>query len=337
VQWLDEADADAVWHDWFVRTATLQATFTGERGHTYRFRARVWQQYLDGAHLYGPYSPQGDTSTTVTGSSIAGRVLDGEEHPVRGATVAISGTTYAASSDRTGRYRLDVPPSPAPMTVTVQHPWLPAPAPVYGLTLGLTETEAITWTLRPPDDAVLNGGFEKGVDGWSSLATPGFVPTVVADPVHTGHAALLLGAVSPDAALEAATSDPVVAVSQTVALSDAWEPVLSFWYRPVVVAGVGQQAAAAPGGFEVFLTTVDCSAAPPLTSTRVLTPETTVDRWQHVWYYPYQPRAALTGTVSVEFRLTDPAAISVYLDEVSLGSTPGGPLVTYLPLLLRRY
>ena len=34
-----------------------------------RFRARVWQRYPNGAHLYGPYRPQGDTSTTVVGAT----------------------------------------------------------------------------------------------------------------------------------------------------------------------------------------------------------------------------------------------------------------------------
>jgi hypothetical protein len=336
VQWLDEADADAVWHDWFVRTAALEATFAGERGHTYRFRARVWQQYLDGAHLYGPYRLQGDTSTTVAGSRIVGRVLDGEEHPVVGAAVVLSGTTYAASSDRTGRYLLDAPSSPAPMIVAVQHPWLPAPAPVYGLTLGLTETEAITWTLRPPDDAVTNGGFEEGIAGWSLLTPPGVVPAGVAGFVHTGRAALLLGRVALGATSGADIVDSV-AVSQTVVLTDTWEPVLSFWYRPVTTVGGGQQTPSAPAAFEVLLTTVDPGSTPPPTTTRIFTPDIGVERWQHVWYYPYQPRAALTGTVSIQFRLTDPSAMSVYLDEVSLGSTPGGPHAAYLPLLLRRY
>jgi hypothetical protein len=63
VQWLDEAEG--VWHDWFSRTKEVRATFDGQWGHTYRFRARAWQRYANGAHLYGPYEPQGGTSTFV--------------------------------------------------------------------------------------------------------------------------------------------------------------------------------------------------------------------------------------------------------------------------------
>jgi hypothetical protein len=67
VQWLDEAEG--VWRDWLTRTKDLRAAFAGDWGHTYRFRARVWQRYPNGAHLYGPYRPQGDTSTTVVGAT----------------------------------------------------------------------------------------------------------------------------------------------------------------------------------------------------------------------------------------------------------------------------
>ena len=53
---------------------------------------------------------------------------------------------------------------------------------------------------------------------------------------------------------------------------------------------------------------------------------------------PGPPGALLTGTVTVEFRLLedgqDPVA-AVYLDEVRLAPTPGGPFRAYLPLLSR--
>jgi hypothetical protein len=337
VQWLDETEG--VWHDWQTRTYEVEATFAGERGHTYRFRARAWQRYPNGAHLYGPYRPQGDTATWVAGPRLVGRVLDSEEHPVAGATVAISGISYAAATDLTGRYVLDVPPLPAPRAVTVQHPWLLSPPPVYGVTLGLTETRAITWTLLPPDDAVANGGFEQELAGWSPLTAAGGTPVVVADPVHTGHAALALGVAPAVDSQGEASPETTVGVSQTVVLAGAWEPALSFWYRQAAVGDEGQQPLASAAAFNVLLTVVipGSGASPPLTTTRVFTPDLSADQWQHVWYYPYQPHAALTGTVSIQFRLSDPSATAVYLDEVSLGSTPGGPHGVYLSLLLRRH
>jgi len=63
VQWQDEAEG--VWHEWFTWTTDLAATFDGEWGHSYRFRARAWQRYPNGAHLPSPYSAEGDTRTVV--------------------------------------------------------------------------------------------------------------------------------------------------------------------------------------------------------------------------------------------------------------------------------
>ena len=54
-----------MWHDWFSRNEEVEAAFDGQWGHTYRFRARAWQRYANGAHLYGPYEPQGGASTFV--------------------------------------------------------------------------------------------------------------------------------------------------------------------------------------------------------------------------------------------------------------------------------
>ncbi len=63
VQWLDEAEG--VWHEWLTWTADLTATFAGQWGHHYRFRARAWQKYPNGAHLPSPYQAEGDTQTIV--------------------------------------------------------------------------------------------------------------------------------------------------------------------------------------------------------------------------------------------------------------------------------
>ena len=66
VQWLDEFEG--VWHDWITHTYEVEALFVGEPGHFYHFRARVWQEYPNGAHLYGPYRPAGDTGGFVVGA-----------------------------------------------------------------------------------------------------------------------------------------------------------------------------------------------------------------------------------------------------------------------------
>jgi hypothetical protein len=316
VQWLDEAEG--VWRDWMTRTNDLAASFVGERGHAYRFRARAWQRYPNGAHLYGPYRPEGDTRTQVAGSELTGRVLINEEHPVRGATVAISGTNLSDVSSSDGYYEMTFPPISGPQTITVAHPnWL-APAPVHGVTFGPTETVSLTWTLRPPDDAVVNGEFESELDGWSPISSQGITPRAVTEPVHTGQYALALS--------------HTVGVSQSVVLAGAWEPALSFWYRPVTT-DTGDV-------FNVILTVVTQTVTPALSAstTRILTPSLEAGGWRHFWYSPGRPDAYLTGTVTMHFQMYDDgdqAATTVCLDEVSLGSTPGGPYKVYLPLATR--
>jgi hypothetical protein len=292
----------------------VQETFVGERGHSYRFRARVWQKYENGAHLYSPYRPGGDTRTTVLGPELVGRVVSNEGHGVSGAMVSIPGTGYAVSTGMGGYYGLRLLPLTQAHSVAVQHPaWL-SPAPVHGVTFGPDEIVAIDWSLRPQDDAVVNGGFETELSGWVPGGGSGGMPTAVTVPVHTGYGALALGG----------GVGATAGISQTVALTRSWEPALSFWYRP---------QSTGPGDlFNVILTSA--------TETRILTPSLAGDVWQHQWLYAAEEDAYFTGTVTIHFRLRDDGdstASSVYLDEVSLGSTAGGPFKAYLPLILRGY
>jgi hypothetical protein len=322
----------------------VEAPFVGEQGHTYRFRARAWQHYDNNARLYSPYRPNGDTVTSVRGPLLTGHVWNNEGLPLAGATVAISGTVYAGTSDHTGRYEIRPLPYTDPRAVSVSHPTLLSPAPVQGVTFGLTETVTLTWTLRPADDALVNGGFEEGLAGWSLLADQDVVPTVVSDPVHTGHGALALGGTAP--------FGYTVGVTQSTVLTDTWQPALSFWYRPATTT--------ADGPFNVILTVVTrtISTTLPLTpsvrsgailsepitttlsvtTTHVYTPALDVEGWQHQWYYIGPLDAPMTGTATIFFRVShDPAADSVattvYLDEVSLGASSGGPYQIYLPLI----
>jgi hypothetical protein len=346
VQWLDEAEG--VWHDWFTETDQVEATFTGEWGHTYRFRARVWQHYTNGAWLYSPYRAAGDAQTTIAGATLAGQVLNNEGQPVGAATVVISGTTYSDMSDVGGRYMLTVPPGPELRVVTVEHPSFLAPAPVYSVTLGLTDTEVLTWTLRPLDDAVDNGGFEMGLNGWSFTATQGVTPTVVMEPVHTGRGALSIGGASPVSVPLSLTTR----VSQTVILTAAWEPILSFWYHPVttdtedlfnvvlttVTETVGATLSLAPSARVSAPEARSLTPALAVTTTQVFTPALDVEGWQHRSYYLGPPGQDLTATVTIEYRLWqdgDGAATTVYLDEVSLGSAPPQIDRVYLPLVVK--
>jgi hypothetical protein len=358
VQWLDEAEG--VWHDWFYRTDALSAIFSGQRGHTYRFRARVWQRYPNGAHLFSPYGQEGDTLTWVRGPQLLGRVWAPREKPAAFATVAISGTHHRALSGLDGTFSLPLSPVSGTHAITVSHPaWL-APPPVHGLTFELTETQSLTWTLRPLDDALINGGFEAGMDGW--MSTPSATWSVTA-PVHTGRAALALQltptfGIPLSVTLGAPFSLPLTAsLSQTVLLTDAWHPALSFWYRSASYSAGDRLNLVLTVVTQALSTTlpltppVTAGLATPLTepltttltftTTRVFTPPLDVAGWHYFWAYPSPFRTALTGTVSIDFRLwltrDQGLPLLIYLDEISLGSTPGGPLRFYLPLILRHY
>ena len=257
-----------------------------------------------------------------------------------GATVTVLETGQTAVSGPDGGFALALAPSSEPLSVAVSHAGWLAPPPVYGLTATPMATLAVTWTMRPRDDAVANGDFEAGLGGWS--ATTGTVEDV-SEPVHTGGGAAMLGQ-GMAADLGSNPSLTLAAgLSQTVTLADGWAPVLSFWY---LAEGAGEES-----DFEVVLTVdkqTEASAAistGPLRpnvaeiSTRVLYPPLQTDgRWHHFWAYVDPPRAVLDGTVTADFQLRDQTggeSLVVYLDEVSLGSTPGGPWGIYLPHVVR--
>jgi hypothetical protein len=326
VQWLDEAEG--TWHDWLVWTKETKATFTGTLGHAYRFRARVWQRYPNGAHLFSPYAPEGDARTCVACHAVVwGRVLGHNGLPLAGATVAVSGTGYAVASQVGGAYRLAFPSNTTQaVSLTATSPGWTSPPPLLDVSLAPGESLPMTWTLTLPGDVLVNGDFEHGLlEGWSAGSGVG----AVGSPVHTGQGAVLLTA-----------QEGAAGLSQTAVISGAWEPALSFWYRPVVpAAGDALQVTVSltgsePPGVESL------TSSPPVTATQVLTLSLAAGDWQFFSWQPGPPGAAFSGTATVEFRLLEdgqePAA-AVCLDEVRLAPGPGGPRRLFLPLLGKGY
>jgi hypothetical protein len=162
--------------------------------------------------------------------------------------------------------------------------------------------------------------------GWSAHADPGFALAVVDEPVHSGRAALVLG---PEASSDAQAGIPIGAAastSQTMDIVAVWEPVLSFWYRSGAADADGPQGVHPSARFNVVLTLVTPGPGigPPVTTTHILTPSLELGGWRHAWYPLASPGNALTGTVTVEFRLSgagDSLLGTAYVDEVSLGRT----------------
>jgi hypothetical protein len=326
---MDEADGQ--WVDWLIWTEQTQASFTGQKGHTYRFRARAWQRYPNGAHLYSPYEPQVGSPTTVTAPQLVGEVRGNGSFSFGGTRVSIVDTGFETLSRSDGSYQMWTEPMAEPHTVTIEHlPWL-SPEPVYGVTFGLGETVTLDWTLRPPDDGVQNGGFEGGLGGWEPISEGGVAPGVVTAPLHTGEGA---GMLAGQASVSSRTG-----VEQTLALARSWNPNLSFWYLP--------ESTDSDDSFEVTLTVVADAAGSSRSSSAAsesvadplsiaLSPSLDAGGWQHQWYSLGVGDAYFTGTVTIRFEVWndgDESPTTVYLDEASVGRTPGGPFRAYFPLI----
>jgi hypothetical protein len=318
VQFLDEAEG--VWHDWQTDTTATSATFTGQMGHIYRFRARAWQAYDSGAWLFSPYRAEGDTETWVGAARVSGRVRDIWDKPIGGAAVAVSGTPYATTSRSGGSYQLYAPALNGPRSVEAGHPIFGPVSPVLNLDLSSGADVGLDFVLPPLSDAVVNGGFEAGLQGWQVAAGTGLTAEA-----HTGAAALR---VSPPPSGGQAVSRPVsaelsVVATTTFPIEGLVEPALSLWYAPKEVDADGQ--------LELWYTlmTETEGASMPLAPTRVFVPNLDVQGWHHAWWSLSEPGQVLTGTVVLRVALR---GARVALDEVVLGGVDR-PLKTYLPVV----
>jgi hypothetical protein len=309
---------DGLWTFWKGKTASTSATFgptsptTVEYGRTYHFRARAWEDYgnwpaeitvkLPGVFAGG----NGDTSTVVGG--VYGYVRDNQAGPIGGATVAISGTALSTTTDSGGRYGLPLP-AVGSYEVTASHSAYSSPPGIAIEVDSTTTTIPLTFTLRPPDDVVVNGDFEEGdLSGW---ATTGTTPAVVTSPLRSGDYSLAMSGNS--------------GMTQTRSVSGMHEPTLSFWYKIATSETVGNDS------FKACLyqnDPSDCAA------TFAVPPTAGVD-WTHQWL-PLGLDEDYTGPVGISFNLEQDGSepTTVYLDEVSLGR---GPYKIYLPLMVKGY
>jgi hypothetical protein len=308
---------DGSWTFWKGKTESTSATFgptsptTVEYGRIYRFRARAWEQYENwpaeiSVKLPGVFaSGDGDTSTFVGG--IYGYVRNNQAGPIGGATVAISGTTLSTATDSSGYYGLPLP-AEGSYQVTASHSAYRSPPAIPMDVYSTTTTIPLTFTLRPPDDVVVNGDFESGLSDWTATGT---APTVVTNPLRSGDYSL---AMSGNAGM-----------TQTHPVSGMQEPTLSFWYKIVTSETDGDDS------FKACLyqnDPSDCAA------TFAVTPTADVD-WTHQWLALGMDEV-YTGPLGISFSLEQDGSepTTVYLDEVSLGK---GPYKVYLPLMVKGY
>jgi len=308
---------DGPWTFWKGKTGSTSFIFgptsptTVEYGHTYHFQARAWEEYENwpaevAVKLPGVFAGgNGDTSTFVGG--IYGRVRNHWACPVGGATVAVSGTASSTTTDGSGSYGLPLP-AEGSYEVTATHSGYGSPPGIAIDVYSATTTIPLTFTLRPPDDVVVNGDFEGDLSGWT---TTGTAPTVVTTPLRSGDYSLAMSGTS--------------GITQTHSVSGMHEPTLSFWYTIVTSETFGNDS------FKACLyqnDPSDCAA------TFAVTPTADVD-WTHQWL-GLGLDEVYTGPVGIYFNLEQDGSepTTVYLDEVSLGK---GPYKVYLPLTIKGY
>jgi hypothetical protein len=304
---------DGSWAFWKGKTASTSAAFgptsptTVEYGHTYHFRARAWEDYGNWpaevqVKLPGVFADGGDTSTVVGG--IYGYVRNNQAGPIGGATVAISGTASSTSTDSSGYYSLPLP-AEGSYEVTASHSGYGSPPDISIDVYSTTTTIPLTFTLRPPDDVVVNGDFEGDLSGWTST---GIAPTVVTSPLRSGDYSLVMSGTT--------------GITQTHPVSGMHEPTLSFWYKV--------SNADSDDSFTACLyqnDPLDCAA------TFTVTPAADVD-WTHQWL-TLGLNEVYTGPLGISFDLRwNGSGTIVCLDEVSLGQ---GPYKIYLPLTVKGY
>lgn len=278
--------------------------FTGQLGRTYFVRARTWQQinesYQSGIDMPGDWREQ----TVSLGALVSGRVTTNRDDGVSGVTVSEADSGASTITGDDGVFSLGLAGAGNyTFTVGAVAGWS-APPPVQ-TSLQLTSTPFLSFTLRPPDNVVGNGDFETNLAGWQVSGTP---PAVVADGRRSGSASLRL--------------TNTTSISQSGLISNSYQPVLSFWYK---VEG--------SDGNDTF--TAHLFGSDGLTPVNSFSTAANGD-WQQVWL-PLNLAEVYTGPVGVQFSLAQGGGsqAAVYLDEVSLGGSWGGPNDVYLPIIVK--
>jgi hypothetical protein len=242
----------------------------------------------------------------VLGGLVSGRVTTNRGDGLSGITVTANPGDVSTTTDGNGDYNLSLAGA-GDYTITAGaiSDWT-APPPAL-VSVQLNNTTYLSFTLRPPDDVIDNGDFENGLTGWQVSGTS---PTSDSSPggQHSGTVGLRL-------------SDTVT-ISQTDQVSGTYQPALSFWYK-------------IQEGDDNDNFTAELLGSDGLTVVNSFSASSNSD-WQQAWL-PLNLTEVYTGPVGVRFSLTQtgPTQTVIYLDEVSLGGSWGGPNRVNLPIILK--
>ncbi len=283
-------------------TAT-NGTFAAEVGETYIVRARTWheQDGGDSHEVPGPWVEE----TITFGGVVYGQVMDNRETTLNDLTVTAS-NGLTDTSDLTGNYALFTGAGDFKLTVSSLGNFN-LPQPIVAEIPNEQTALPISITLRPADDAIVNGDFENGnLDAWTHNITK-------TNFISTGHR-------SGDKSLCFSTN---ATLTQTQVVSNMFRPTLSLWYK--VSNGDGDDTLA-----------VNALGADGVTAITSFTTKQVNDTWKHTWL-DLGLDEVYTGTLGARINLNQsaPTLATVCLDEVSFGGARGGPNTLRLPIIIK--
>jgi hypothetical protein len=296
---------------------------------TYRFIS-IGTDRLGREEIKDPESP--DTLVTIARHSVRGLITGNTGQPVYHATVSSPGAYVTDTTQMLGRYALFFSQS-QPITLTVSGPAIFGTLPpMVGLHLTDTVTDLndVNMVLPPSDNLLRDSHFEEP-DPTAHWMLSGVITPVHTRLAHTGDYALALGTLpeptgestAPRAA-DAGNHEVTWqwAISQTVSQPPALtSPTLSWLYAISGTAGLSDTFTV---GIQGPTGSVTASIAPSPTG------------WVHGWVS--LDEAMVSDVVTVSFALRRKARadqLSVFLDEVTLGSGYSGPTMRFLPVMIR--
>jgi hypothetical protein len=260
----------------------------GEIGHAYLVRARAWQ--TDGYEdLLGVWVAK----EVLVGGAFTGYVRNNFGAAIAGAQVSLTGAQASTGAD--GFYALQPPQYGKTYALTASASGHKSPPPASASVPDAASLTSVLFTLKPMNDAIVNGDFEGSVSGWGGSGTGS--ASLSGAKAHSGSASLRVNG--------------DVTLAQAVNVSNMHNPTLSFWIMPEGPEGSSFQVRLQGDANEVART---LSAAAS-------------DEWQHVWL-PLRQASAYDGPLTVTFSFSEG---QLFLDEVSLGD---GPHTLFLPLIL---
>ena len=180
-------DYSGVWESFLTNTISTTALFTGELGHTFRFRSRG----TDYARNVEAWSGEaGDTSTTFFSWMTSGTVGDNTGVPVAGMQLTINPQAFLNYPSNTeGKYSVYLVENPEVKTVIwAKSEYGELPPTNYGL-----PDASVDVILPPTENIIQDWGFENGTLTATWLAGGTFTPTLEGTYFHSGKFAASIG------------------------------------------------------------------------------------------------------------------------------------------------